>query len=105
MSVLSNLIPSLTDIVRPYESEDTVYNFQNYYGEILLSDCLWKNCIYRRKKFGFYEKFVVNSGCVKYFHKFNDRGDVFHCERYFSYFIVGQVSVFNLNFSVVYVFI
>lgn len=93
MSVLSKIIPSLTDIFRPYESEDTVYNFQNYYGEIVLSDCVWKSC-YRRKKFGLYEKFVVNSGCVKYFHRFNDRDDVFHCQKYFSCFefIICQVS-------------
>lgn len=93
MSVLNKIIPSLANIVRPYESEDTVYNFKNYYSEIVLSDYLCKR-YYRRKQFGLYEKFIVNSSCVKYFHRFNDRGDVFHCHKYFSYFefIVCQVS-------------
>lgn len=100
MSILNKLITNLNDIVRPYESEDTVYNLQNYYGEILFSDYAWKS-YYRRKQFGLYEKFVVNSGYVKYFHKYNNRGDVVHYQRNFSYLqlIVFQVSENSFEIS------
>ncbi|XP_076662004.1 uncharacterized protein LOC143365580 isoform X2 [Halictus rubicundus] len=91
MSMLVKLTACFHHVICPYESEDTIYNVQNYYGEILLSDYLWRTC-YQRKRFGLYEKFIINSGYIKYYHKCNDRGDAFHYQRYFSHleFILCQ---------------
>lgn len=99
MSILNKLIANLNDTIRPFESEDTIYNLQNYYGEILLSDYLWKS-YYLRKRFSLYEKFIVNSGYVKYCHTYTDSGDVFHYQKYFSYLeLIRQVSKNSFQIS------